>query len=338
MSSARREYGDALRCGDRGAAVTEIRATLAALGLLDNPDEDLTTGGHVPLELFDAELDQAVRAFQQHRGLLVDGIVGEATYRALKEASYRLGARTLYHQFGAPLYGDDVATLQARLQDLGFYTGLVDGHFGLQTHNALMSYQRESRARRRRHLWSRNVAFLVLSELARHGRLTARDSRGRTGPPVGTQAVGQADHHRSGSRRHRPRRDHAGPIGTGQRSGCVVGPGKPTRGPDDRHRHGNLPVAAGQPQPVRRGARRDGEQRRGGPDDQLALREPAQPGGQRRRVLSFRKLTRLRLHHRTQSRGLHPTRSCGPHRVTGLPDAWSDVGSVAPDPDADRAG
>jgi N-acetylmuramoyl-L-alanine amidase len=33
--------------------------------------------------------------------------------------------------------------LQARLQDLGFYTGLVDGHFGLQTHNGLMSYQRE---------------------------------------------------------------------------------------------------------------------------------------------------------------------------------------------------
>jgi N-acetylmuramoyl-L-alanine amidase len=41
------------------------------------------------------------------------------------------------------MYGDDVATLQARLQDLGFYTDLVDGHFGLQTHNGLMSYQRE---------------------------------------------------------------------------------------------------------------------------------------------------------------------------------------------------
>ena len=143
MSSPRRGNGDALRCGDRSAAVTEIRAALAALGLLENSDEDLTTGRHVALELFDAELDQAVRAFQQHRGLLVDGIVGEATYRALKEASYRLGARTLFHQFGAPLYGDDVATLQARLQDLGFYTGLVDGYFGLQTHNALMSYQRE---------------------------------------------------------------------------------------------------------------------------------------------------------------------------------------------------
>lgn len=132
-----------LRHGDRGAAVAEIRAALSALGLLGGPDDDLTTGRHIVADLFDDALDQAVRAFQQHRGLLVDGIVGEATYRALKEASYRLGARTLMHQFGAPMYGDDVATLQARLQDLGFYTGLVDGHFGLQTHHGLTSYQRE---------------------------------------------------------------------------------------------------------------------------------------------------------------------------------------------------
>ena len=128
-----------LRRGDRSAAVTEIRIALAALGMLDDPDDDLATGRRVAADVFDGELDHAVRAFQQHRGLLVDGIVGEATYRAIKEASYRLGARTLNHQFGAPMYGDDVATLQARLQDLGFYTGLVDGHFGLQTHNALMS-------------------------------------------------------------------------------------------------------------------------------------------------------------------------------------------------------
>ena len=135
--------GNGFRRGDRGAAVLEIRAALAALGLLAHPDDDPTTGRHVALEFFDDDLDHAVRAFQQRRGLLVDGVVGEATYRALKEASYRLGARTLAHQFGAPMYGDDVATLQSRLQDLGFYTALVDGYFGLQTHNALMSYQRE---------------------------------------------------------------------------------------------------------------------------------------------------------------------------------------------------
>jgi N-acetylmuramoyl-L-alanine amidase len=143
MSGRHRSADDALRCGDRSAAVVEIRTALAALGLVDSPDADLTTGKRVALDVFDDELDQAVRAFQQQRGLLVDGAIGGATYRALKEASYRLGARTLNHQFGAPMYGDDVATLQARLQDLGFYTDLVDGYFGLQTHNALMSYQRE---------------------------------------------------------------------------------------------------------------------------------------------------------------------------------------------------
>src|ERR1700692_3813505 len=132
-----------LRRGDRGSAVPEIRTALASLGWLDHPDADMTTGKHSVPEMFDAGLDEAVRAFQQHRGLLVDGIVGEATNRALREASSRLGARTLHHQFGAPMYGDDVAALQARLQDLGFYTGLVGGYFGLQTHNGLMSYQRE---------------------------------------------------------------------------------------------------------------------------------------------------------------------------------------------------
>ena len=39
-----------LRRGDRGGAVTEIRAALAALGMIDNPDEDLTTGRHVALD------------------------------------------------------------------------------------------------------------------------------------------------------------------------------------------------------------------------------------------------------------------------------------------------
>lgn len=142
MSTVRRENDDALRLGDRSPAVAEVRSALVGLGLLgDTARSD--SGQALTSDLFDLELDRAVRGFQQYRGLLVDGIVGEATFRALQEASYSLGARTLYHQFGAPLYGDDVAALQARLQDLGFYTGLVDGHFGLQTHTALSSYQRD---------------------------------------------------------------------------------------------------------------------------------------------------------------------------------------------------
>ncbi|HEY5855250.1 MAG TPA: N-acetylmuramoyl-L-alanine amidase [Aldersonia sp.] len=130
-----------LRLGEQGPGVAEVRGALAGLGYLD--DGNSSEYWRAPNAVFDAELDSAVRAFQQQRGLLVDGIVGPATYRSLKEASYRLGARTLIYQLSAPLYGDDVATLQRRLQDLGFYVDRIDGYFGPNTHEALTAFQRE---------------------------------------------------------------------------------------------------------------------------------------------------------------------------------------------------
>ncbi|WP_305093202.1 N-acetylmuramoyl-L-alanine amidase [Prescottella sp. R16] len=138
-----------LRHGDHGPAVAEIRGTLTGLGFFHNgaaqTHGDAAGGSHwiAPDAVFDHRLDSAVRAFQQQRGLLVDGVVGPATYRSLKEASYRLGARTLIYQLSAPLCGDDVAHLQTRLEDLGFYIGRVDGYFGPRTHDALSSFQRE---------------------------------------------------------------------------------------------------------------------------------------------------------------------------------------------------
>lgn len=127
--------------GDSGTAVAEVRVALTGLGFLS--DDGRSEYWKTPDALFDAELDSAVRAFQQYRGLLVDGIVGAATYRSLREASFRLGARTLIYQLSAPLYGDDVATLQRRLQDLGFYVHRVDGYFGPNTHDSLTAFQRE---------------------------------------------------------------------------------------------------------------------------------------------------------------------------------------------------
>ena len=136
-----------LRHGDSGPAVAEVRSTLASLGFLHLPHGDSHDGSEEYWKdteaVFDRPLDSAIRAFQQQRGLLVDGVVGPATYRALKEASYRLGARTLIYQLSAPLYGDDVATLQRKLQDLGFYVHRVDGHFGPHTHDGLSAFQRE---------------------------------------------------------------------------------------------------------------------------------------------------------------------------------------------------
>src|SRR5438445_9211677 len=103
-----------LRRGDVGPAVAEIRSTLIALGLLSgDPQQD----GEV---VFDVEVEHAVRAFQQQRGLITDGLVGPATYASLRAATYQLGDRPLAYLVSHPMTGDDVATLQERLLELGF--------------------------------------------------------------------------------------------------------------------------------------------------------------------------------------------------------------------------
>jgi N-acetylmuramoyl-L-alanine amidase len=130
----------AYRLGDRGRAVSEIRSRLALLGLVGDPtaDGDPDRGS----DQFDQELDRAVRAFQQQRGLSVDGVVGVGTYRILEEARWRLGDRLLTFVAGNLLAGDDVLTLQRRLLDLGFKVGKVDGRFGQQTEQAVRDFQR----------------------------------------------------------------------------------------------------------------------------------------------------------------------------------------------------
>jgi len=79
MASPRAKAGDALRCGDRSAAVTEIPRLASRVGDAGQSRRDLNTGRHVALDVFDADSTKPCAQFQQHRGLLVDGMVGEAT-------------------------------------------------------------------------------------------------------------------------------------------------------------------------------------------------------------------------------------------------------------------
>jgi N-acetylmuramoyl-L-alanine amidase len=123
-----------LRRGSVGPAVIAVRDRLIATG-------DLPSGATSP-EVFDEEVERAVRAFQQRRGLLVDGIVGPQTYRMLDGARWLLGDRILLHTPGHLLAGDDVAALQERLLDLGFPCGRVDGIFGTLTDGAVRELQR----------------------------------------------------------------------------------------------------------------------------------------------------------------------------------------------------
>ena len=127
-----------LRRGDVGTAVAEVRAMLTSQGLLPLPPPL-----HTDADVFDITMEHAVRAFQQRRGLITDGIVGRATYQALCDARLEFGCRMLSYLVAHPMRGDDVFTLQERLLELGYDAGRADGTFGLQTELALRSFQRD---------------------------------------------------------------------------------------------------------------------------------------------------------------------------------------------------
>jgi N-acetylmuramoyl-L-alanine amidase len=125
-----------IRPGDRGTPVREIRAILTGLDLLAPADGR-------GCDEYDPATERAVRAFQQSRGLSVDGRVGEETWRALESARWRLGARTLHHAVPEPLIGEDVRSLQERLLEMGYDAGRADAVYGLRTSRAVAQFQRE---------------------------------------------------------------------------------------------------------------------------------------------------------------------------------------------------
>src|SRR6266545_2786243 len=107
---------DALRRGSAGEPVRDVQRRLAAVGY--------STAGDDP-GVFGAATQEAVRKFQEQRGLRSDGDVGPETWAALVETGFVLGDRHLYLR--APmLRGDDVVDLQRRLNAMGFDAGRED--------------------------------------------------------------------------------------------------------------------------------------------------------------------------------------------------------------------
>jgi N-acetylmuramoyl-L-alanine amidase len=120
-----------IRLGTEGSEVAEVCEWLARVGLIENTQT-----------YFDEKVEFAIRKFQQDKGLSVDGIVGPETFRRLEEARWLLGDRVLSYTPGHLIHGDDVASLQRKLNDLGFDSGRVDGVFGIRTFTALQEFQK----------------------------------------------------------------------------------------------------------------------------------------------------------------------------------------------------
>ena len=121
-----------IRPGDRSTKVSDVQARLRSLGAEINDEPGV----------FGSSTERALRAFQQRRGILVDGKVGPHTWRELVAAGWRLGDRSLYLR-NPPFRGDDVEVLQTRLNALGFDSGRADGIFGTNTDQAVRAFQRE---------------------------------------------------------------------------------------------------------------------------------------------------------------------------------------------------
>ncbi|HEV2088350.1 MAG TPA: peptidoglycan-binding protein, partial [Cryptosporangiaceae bacterium] len=112
-----------IRRGSTGAPAAEVRTTLVTLGLLADTASAPADPDDV---LFDAACELALREFQQARGLVVDGIVGPESWRALVAARWRLGDRLLHRSVTDPMVGDDVRALQERLLEMGYDVGRAD--------------------------------------------------------------------------------------------------------------------------------------------------------------------------------------------------------------------
>ncbi|MBN1192453.1 MAG: peptidoglycan-binding protein [Coriobacteriia bacterium] len=118
--------------GDRGSAVEDVQKRLLMLGFDLGP-----TGVD---GVFLGSTLTAVREFQHEHELDEDGVVGDETWAALVDATFRLGDRLLYLKLPY-LHGADVRALQGALNVLGFACGGPDGIFGAFTERAVGEFQ-----------------------------------------------------------------------------------------------------------------------------------------------------------------------------------------------------
>lgn len=153
-----------LRYGMSGEDVRYTQARLAVLGYYTGAQDGM----------FGTSMSAAVKSFQMMNALSADGIIGAQTRRALFSDS-AIPAPTEPNNDPTPTptptptstptqppsntptasvttgtlklgdNGEDVARMQLRLQELGYYDGVIDGDFGQGTYKAVRLFQSRNR-------------------------------------------------------------------------------------------------------------------------------------------------------------------------------------------------
>jgi peptidoglycan hydrolase-like protein with peptidoglycan-binding domain len=116
-----------LQKGSTDPAVRDLQEALKALGYDPGPIDGV----------FGTTIETAVKAFQQARGITVDGIVGKVTWINIDEADQsepvlKIGST------GLP-----VRRAQKRMSLVGYDVGGVDGRYGTRTEAAVKMLQQQ---------------------------------------------------------------------------------------------------------------------------------------------------------------------------------------------------
>lgn len=148
--SQRQDNPLTLEEGDQGPAVETLQNQLTSLGYYDGP----ITGFFGPLT------ETALIQFQRDKGLMADGIVGNATQSAIDSAmqsqsssqSVQTASASTSSESALPdpndgvwemgEMGDSVEAIQRDLRTLGYYSRSIDGDYGSGTEEAVVEFQR----------------------------------------------------------------------------------------------------------------------------------------------------------------------------------------------------
>jgi peptidoglycan hydrolase-like protein with peptidoglycan-binding domain len=116
-----------LKKGSTDPAVRDLQEALKTLGYDPGPID-----GN-----FGTTTERAVKAFQQAKGITVDGIVGKITWLNIDEADQNEPVLNL-GSTGLP-----VRRAQKRMSLVGYDVGGVDGRYGTQTQTAVKKLQQQ---------------------------------------------------------------------------------------------------------------------------------------------------------------------------------------------------